>query len=173
MNPVLVGVLAAVLTGVVIAIYYFAKRKKPVKSIQPTNAVVNTKIKDRPAMLDDLLFLAEQQDKTNEKIDLLSLQLTEFMKAIHGNGSNGAEKTKDKSPTEKVIELLSQTKIPLTDTEIAEKIGSTSPAVKKILSTNFETENIPGLANLGKGKWMIIKPKEEPEKKEAVETISQ
>jgi hypothetical protein len=56
----------------------------------------------------------------------------------------------------------------LLDSEIAEKINSPLPSVKKILTDSFDKETIPGLANLGKGKWKIIPLNEvkieEPEK---------
>jgi hypothetical protein len=119
--------------------------------------------KDRPAMLSDLATLNENVVILGERVSTLIQMIDAFTRTAQpsesGNGHNPEVKPKEKSPTEKVVELLG--KGIFTDVEIGEKVGSPLPSVKKILTMNFESGDIPGLANLGKGKWTIIPVKEE------------
>jgi hypothetical protein len=114
----------------------------------------------RPVDQDDLKPLHELLVviKNQQVIIIETLEAIKSI-AVQGNGHKDSAalpaKPKEKSSTEKVIEALSQG-VPVLDVEIAEQIGSVPAAVKKILSTNFEEGKIPGLANLGKGYWMIV-----------------
>jgi hypothetical protein len=119
--------------------------------------------KDIAHLNENIVVLGERITVLTNINDSLKLVITDLLQAMKGNGHKETViiTEKSKSPTEKIIELLSQSEEPLLDSEIAESIGSPLPSVKKILSTNLDSGGIEGLANLGKGKWRIIKLKTE------------
>jgi hypothetical protein len=170
-NPLVQIPIAVLFAGAILFLVWMIRSRNNAKNVlsNPNNKAALIKafnnkgilpLRTTPATQDDIKILHEQLVVIKNQQEII-IETLEAIKSIaaQGNGRKDSAalpaKPKEKSSTEKVIEVLSQG-VPVLDVEIAEQIGSVPAAVKKLLSTNFEEGKIPGLANLGRGYWMIV-----------------